>query len=57
VKEYLATLAAEAEPTPDRKPPKVDLTQRSLFGLDCQGQQAGTVRLRASTILSTSRKQ
>jgi hypothetical protein len=45
VKEYLAALEAETEPNPDRKLPKVILSQRSLLGLDGKGQQAGAVRL------------
>jgi transposase len=45
VAEYLAALDETAEPNPQGA--EGDLTFRSVIGLDGQGQQAGTVRLRA----------
>ena len=54
VKEYLAALDVDAQSNPDRKPPKADLSQRSLLGMDGESQQARAVRLTGSTIRSTS---
>ena len=45
VKEYLAGLDADAQPNPDRKPPKLISPKLKLRGLDGQSQQASAVRL------------
>jgi hypothetical protein len=44
--EFLAGLDDE-DPDADPQTAEVDIAERSLFGLDSQGQQAGAVRLRA----------
>jgi hypothetical protein len=46
VSEFLAGLDAEA-PNPDRTPAEGDLAHRALLGVDCKGEQACAVRLRA----------
>src|SRR3954447_24828920 len=47
VKEYLAGLRSRGGTQSRPQAAEGDLTQRSLLGLDGQGQQAGAVRLRA----------